>query len=102
MALLMNTNGNARKLMMATNESTTFTEKATDVKRQPNPNVTSAKAAKMPSKFNTPNPAPNCKPLGSNIATMNVMTAMNMAFTKFCSAPEKNIDALDIGEVIVS
>ena len=48
MALLMNTKGNARKLMMATSESTFFTEKASAVKRQPNPNVKSPKATKMP------------------------------------------------------
>ena len=43
-ALLMNTNGNPRKLHMATSESTFFTAKANEVKRRPNANVTSPKA----------------------------------------------------------
>lgn len=57
-AVLMNTNGNAMKLIMAINESTVLTEKANDVKRHENPNANSPKATNTPRKLNTPKPAP--------------------------------------------
>jgi hypothetical protein len=97
-AVLMNTKGNAKKLIIAINESTALTEKATAVKRQENPNASSEKAANTPRMPSTPKPAAGCNPLGRTKATMKVSNAMNMAFAKFCNAPEKNIEALDIGE----
>ena len=98
MALLMKTKGNARKLIIATSESTCFTEKATAVKRQPNPNVTEPESSKHAKEVQAlQSPRQLATRLEEAKPTMNVSTAMNMAFTKFCIAPEKNIDALDIG-----